>query len=99
LLAVNYDLEPGEAADLTLAAPTEQLVRAVEAALFLERNPIRWDEWAAAAMHANGIDPASVPGPILHIVLHHLVETRRAVAAGEVVDSISARSQLSSFGL
>jgi hypothetical protein len=88
LLYANYDLTPGEAADLTLAAPAARLAKAVEAALFGPAEAHRtYTDWALGALYANGLDPASVPACRLRDVLDQLVATGRAVPAARWVSS------------
>lgn len=99
LLYVNYDLSPEDAADLILTAETALLVRAVEAALFIDDRPVFWDQWALSALAANGIKPEDVPAGLLQLVLHQLVKTGRAVPPQDVVDSIQAVVARAPFGL
>jgi hypothetical protein len=91
LLRANYVLSEGEAASLLLGAEPQPLTDAVSRALFGEPNPRRtFTVWAASSLLANGIDPASVPGPLRQHVLDILVASRRTVPAGEFIESAEA---------
>lgn len=84
LLLANYDLPADFAAWLIASSDVDPLARAIEYALFGTPNVIRsWSDWAAGALWSNGIDPATIPPPILRLVLDQLVGSGRAVAHGQ----------------
>ena len=80
LLLEHYDLPLDFAAWLLLGADPDDLVRAIEWALFGGQKECRsYSDWAEGAFWANGIDPATVPPQIRRRVLDQLVATGRAV--------------------
>ena len=84
LLIEHYDLPVDFAAWLVAGADPDDLVVAVEAALFGPPHEYRgYSHWADGALLANGIDPAAVPRPMRRAVLGHLVAAGRAVPHSE----------------
>ena len=84
LLMEHYDLTPDFVGWLLVGADLDDLVRAVEGALFGPRHEYRgYSHWEQAALLANGIDPATVPRPMRRAVLGHLVAAGRVVPHSE----------------
>jgi hypothetical protein len=91
LLDANYDLTPDEAVGLIRAADLDDLVTAVEAALF---GPAETDntysDWVKVSLWSNNINPAAVPPEDRRDVLDYLVRVGRAVPASDYVSSAEA---------
>jgi hypothetical protein len=95
LLLANYDLTAREAWRLLGGAIDQDLADAVFVALFGERDGKRgYTSWAASALYANGIDPASIPTSMLPHVLDQLERTRRCVPRDEFIASAEAGRRL-----
>lgn len=93
LLCVNYDLEPGRAADLILAAPIGELVTAVEAALYgpsPEHTSRGWSQWVECSLRSNNIDPETVPPYLINPLLEYLEEMKKLIPAREYICSLRA---------
>jgi hypothetical protein len=97
LLLDNYELTGPEAAGLILGADGQKLTDAVGAALFGATGRRTYTLWAASALLANGLDPATIPGPMRWHVLDHLVATRRAIPATDFIDSAVAAPRLAAL--
>lgn len=95
----NYDITPREAAALIARAPREELVAAVEVALFgSDRVHKTYSDWARSALLSAGLDPAAVPHAQLRNVLDHLVASGRVIAAADFVTSALAARVRRNFG-
>lgn len=91
LASANYELEADEGSSLILGADRKILTDAVMIALFGPDDPQRtYTNWVASSFMANGIDPASVPVHLRALVLDQLVALKRAVPAGQFIDSVVA---------
>jgi hypothetical protein len=91
LLTANYDLDPSEVMTLVAGAVDQPLADAVREALFGPAAPRRtYTTWAASALIANGIDPASVPSALRPHVLAQLESTGRCVKRSLYIESAEA---------
>jgi hypothetical protein len=97
LLRANYELSGPEAAGLILGADGQRLSDAVGAALFGAAGRRTYTLWAASALLANGLDPATIPGPMRRHVLDHLVASGRAIPATKFIDSAAAAPRLAAM--
>lgn len=93
LLVANYDLAPGEAASIILAASRAELVAAVERALYGEKKSHRtYTEWIELSLLANGIDIAKVPPEKVTYLMDYLESAGRTIPAHEFISSVGAVS-------
>ena len=56
-----------------------------------------YSTWAASALWANGLDPATIPAKLRPHVLNQLVGTGRALSINRYVESAVAAPQLAAF--
>ena len=98
LLLEHYDLPHDFAAWLLIGADRDDLVRAIEWALFGGKNELLgYSDWAEGSLWANGIDPATVPPRIRRRVLEQLVATGRAVPHIEFTSAGKAAAKKASL--
>lgn len=95
LVVANYELDDDEARRLVIGSVDQELADAVTEALFGQNGPRRtYTSWAASALLANGIDPASVPSRLMPHVLHQLEGTKRCMPRGEYIESAEAARRI-----
>lgn len=91
LLLANYALTDDDLTRLLTGADEKGLVDAVIDAMFGPEVPRRtYTTWVLSAFHANGLDPAKVPGHLVPEVMKQLVETGRAIPSADYVDAAAA---------
>lgn len=98
LLAANYELSVEEAVALIRGADPDALVGSVGEAIFGPSEQRRtFTTWAGASLIANGIDPDSVPTPLLAQVLDILTATGRTIPLDKYIDSAVAAKKVAGW--
>jgi hypothetical protein len=95
MLVSNYELTETEVVELLAGADRKAIVDGVMAAMFGRPNPHRtFTMWMISSLHANGLDPATIPPEMLPLVLDQLVTLGRAVPIEKYTDAAIAAPRL-----